>query len=333
MKIKNYLILITLIIAGVFNTKAQVTYAKYSDYKLIKKRPLLVITEEIDQKNMQKLEKKLSKTKRPKRIKKIKEAIEERKNFVETYNTNIKKLVEKYLNFHPKVEYMSRKEYNKNYKKLKKQKKYVVLWYSESKKNYENQRGFFENTDASIPTINYSRIEKGKYKVDYSFFVPSFGKNFYRLTPTNMELTFRLMKKHIDYIVKNKKKKLTFLKYAKEMAKKNCNNLNGDIYLAKESLPKNANLSKINANYSKGKVHAIPHDELEKIIDNQEDKIVGVVVPTGIAGKAAARVMFAKILYNPSNNTIYTVKGAGMGEFYDGKFRAKEFKKYGKCKK
>lgn len=329
--------------AGITKTYSQVTHAKYTEFKQIKKRPLLVVVHEVNQKYIDKLNKKIAKSKRAKRIEKWKKEIEDEKNAVNDYNTLIKEMVPKYLNYHPKVIYMTAKEFNKNYKKLKRERKYTVLWLSNSKRTFENNHGFLEETKLGIPTINYSRIEKGKIKVDYSFYIPYFGKDYGKLNKTNMDLTFRLMQQHIDYIVKNKKKKYAFVKkYATEQAKKNCKKLAGkDLYIAKEMLDKKTKPSVLSTNYKHGKVHVISEKELRKIIDNKEDKAVAVLFPYAIARSSIGvgititktGIMNAKIILNPSDGTIYLIRGVKSGEFFDGKFRPREFKKYGKCKK
>jgi len=321
-----------LLFANTLLATAQPTYAKYTDYDKIKRRPLVVVTLEVDQKKIDKLNEKLSKTKLSKRYKKLEKEIEEEQNFVDVYNNNIKNLVKKYLNYHPEITYMSNSEYNRIEPEAIKQKKYTVLWFTDTSKDFENF-GIYQSNGVSIPTLNYSRIENANNNIDYSIYIPYYGKNYHVLTKTNMELTFRLMLQHMDYIEMNKKNKFTFIKYARNQMAKNCHKLAGnDIYIAADNIGKNTTIEEINAKYKKAKVKLVSHKELEKIIDANENKVIAIVVPLGIAGKISSKVLFVRILINASDNTIYTIKGSRMGEFYDGKFRAKEFKEYGRCK-
>ena len=321
-----------LLFAFNFQTSAQAIYANYNDFETLKARPLVVVSLEIDQKKINKLEEKMAKTKDAEHIKKIAQQIEDEKNLVKTYNKNIKLLTQKYMNYHPEIIYMTGDEYNKIEKEAKNQNKYTVLKYSDSSKEYEDL-GVYQSDDISIPTLNYSRIEKIDTNPDYRFYIPYFGKYYQTLSKTNLDLAFRLMLRHIDYIVKNGKDKLYFTKYARIQMFENCKDLAGsDIYIAEKNIGKHTALSKINKKYKKGNVNLVSPEEIEKILENQEYKVIGIAIPYRVAGKISAKIMFARILLNASDLTIYAIKGVRMGEYYDGKFRAKEFKEYGRCK-
>lgn len=334
---KQLLLILSILVIGNNLLHAQVFKTKYSDFDEIRKRPLIVVTKVNNEKNIKKLKQKIAKAKKESKKKKLEKRLKNSLDFVKNYNANIKELTPKFLKSHPEIQFMNEKEYKDFYKKNKRKKQYSVLKNESYHKVYsggsDNDIPFSEQSDTSIPALTYGRMEKSPY--DYMFFIPYLGVDYGKITKADLTIAFKLMNKHIDYVVKNKKnRRYVFIEYAKDQAKMNCEQLAGkEIYIAKEMIHKKSSPDDIKSTYKYGKINIVSKKELEKIIENGQDKIVAILFPFTIIGKATSRVAFAKIILNAKDGTIYQVKGAKMGQYIDGKFRTKEFKKYGKCKK
>ena len=314
---------------------AQVTYSKPDEFSSIKKRTLIVELLEVNKKQIEKWKKKKSKTKKPKVSREYGNMILEYENFVKDYNSYIKAAVEKYWDFNSNIEY---KTYTEVKKLRKSSKKYTVLWYSESGSQTADEYGHKYFPDLTIPTLNYSRIEKGTRKVDYSFFMPNTGerkKNEIRLS--DIIISLKLMKNQINQIEKIGKKRYIFKSYAKDQAKENCNKLSGKkLYINELTIHKNTSIGQIKSAYKAGTVEKISDEEVSKAIENEEDYIIGFAIPyqiaTGSVGPfSSAQIIFLKSFINVKTGKIYTYYGTSMGDFTDPFFRRKDFSKFGKC--
>ncbi|MCH2234734.1 MAG: hypothetical protein MK078_10845 [Crocinitomicaceae bacterium] len=325
--------IIALFIVG--NCLAQVTYAKPEEISEIKSRPLIVELLEKDQKLIDDWAKKKSKTKKSEEKSKYTEMEAEYLAFIDSYNDHIKSAIEKLWNLNEKVEYKTASEVAA----LRKSKstKYSVLWFSESSSTYSDEFGAKYFPDLTIPTMNYSRIEKGKVKVDYSYFMHYTGhREQNTLNLSDITFSLMLMKMHLAEIEKTGNKKYQFQQFAKDQAEKFCKELGSkELIISEKTIHSKTSLSEIKRNYS-GDVVSMTEDEISNAIEKGEDKIIGLCIPTSIAAGSAgplsvARILYLKCFVNVSNGKIYTAFGSNMGEFNDPYYRAKEFGKYGKC--
>ncbi|MBL4654290.1 MAG: hypothetical protein JKY33_00520 [Bacteroidia bacterium] len=330
----------TLIVIAIWlmssSAMAQVTYAKPEEIKLIKKRPLIVELLELDPKNIEKWEKKKTKSKKPKVVERYSEMIIEYTQFVEDYNNYIKIAVEKHWDLNAKIEYKTFSEV----KKLRKSSKtHAVLWFSESSSSYSDEYGFKYFPNLTIPTLNYSRIEKGQVKVDYSFFIPYTGsreKNEIMLG--DLLISLKLMKLHLSEIEKLGEKKYNFKKFATAKAKENCSKATGKkLKLPKNLIQKNANIAEFNTAYKSGDVTMCTDEVVMKAIESEDDVIIGFTIPYSIAAGSMgplsmARILFFRSFIHIKSGDIVTAKGVAMGEYNDSFYRKKEFTTYGVCK-
>jgi len=318
--------------------KAQITCAKPEEFKLIKKKPLIVEQLQVDSKLIEKWEKKKGKAKNSETRNRYDDMIVEYEKFVNDYNANIKEAVEKCWDLNENVVYKT----TSAVKKLRKEsKRYAVLWFSETSTNKTDDYGFKYFPDLTIPTLNYSRIENGTVKVDYSFFMPYTGRREENEIKTgDLILALKLMKNQIAEIEKTGNKKYTFKKYAEDMGDKNCKELKGlKLIVPATAIHKSSNLGVINRAYKAGDVEKRSEEEITQMIENEEDVVVGFAIPYDIAAGSinvgvelsAARILCMRAFINVKTGKIYAVKGVDMGEFNDPFFRAKEFNKLGVC--
>jgi len=307
---------------------SQETYAKPEDFKALKNRPLIVQTMEVKESVISTIKKKKAKAKKPEKIKKYEKMIIDYRNFVKSYNTNIKIAIEKYWKLNTEILYKTKEEVEKI--KDKKSSKYAIFWYSAST---TSGSGSIFNPSLSIPTLNYNRSEKGDVKIDYTFFMPYLNKKENVVTLADFILSLKLMQNHIESIEKTGKKRYTFKDYAKEEAKKNCKDLaKKDLVISATDIHKKATLSQIDLAYKNGKVIKYTDEEIIKAIENEEDVIIGFSIPFMIVDSSISRILFFKSFINVKTGKIYTCFGTVTGELNDPYFRVKEFTKYSKCK-
>lgn len=335
---RSKLIIFLLIAITSVSVQAQVTYAKPEEFKTIKNRTLIVELLEVDQRQIDEWEKKKGKLKekKPTEAKKYAIMVDDYKSFVQDYNTFIKSAVEKNWDFNETVEFKTTSQVNRLRKNSS---RYTILWFSETTTSTTNAYGFNYTPNLSIPTLNYSRIEKGKIKVDYSFYMPYTGlrkKNV--IKESDLLLSLKLMRNHILEIEKSGKKKFTFKNYSKNQASVNCKKLaDKKIALNEVDVHKKATFSEISSAYKNGSIVKLTDEETISAIENNEDVIIGMCIPhTIVAGSvgplSTARILFLKSFVNVSTGTIYTCYGTVTGEFNDPYYRVKEFTKYGNCK-
>lgn len=273
MKNKILFFLSFLFFFSVKSLNAQVTYALPTDFKMIKKRTLLVQLRETNKNLIEYWTTKKEKAKKEKKIKRFEKLIEEHKKEIENYNTTIKQAVEKVWDLNPEILYKTETEV----KKLKKSRKYTVLWFSESK-----PLGLPSNTTYDgIPTLNYSRIEKTLTRVDFSHFLL-----FRHYRPKNewyvadFVLSLKMMKRQIEEIERTGRKKYTFPVYANDQAIANCENLKGkDVAILPSSVY--IDFEKATSVYTLGKIIKYTNERFADVIDNEKDVIIGICVPHG----------------------------------------------------
>ena len=165
---KSYIFLFTLIFTSL-SLQAQFSYAKADDYTEIKSRPLIVELLEVDEKLVANWEKKKNKEKKEDKKAAYQDRIDKYAVFVNDYNELIKEAVENNWKNNPSVVYKTTAEVKELMKS--KSEEYTVLWYSETNSKRQDEFGFTYFPDFTVPTLNYSRIEKGRIKTDYCYFI------------------------------------------------------------------------------------------------------------------------------------------------------------------
>ena len=318
-------------------TIAQQTYAKPEEIKLIKERPLIVELLELDTDQINSWNKKVEKFKgkKPEKATEYSDKISYYTAFVKNYNIYIKNVMENDWSFNNDIIFKTTSEVMELRKNSK---EYSIFWYSETSSKKRDDYGFKYFPNLNIPTLNYSRIEKGTNKIDYSFFMPyAENRRMNEIKKSDLQLSILLVKNHLLEIEKTGNKKYTFKKYAKDQAEKNCKDLSKFIVnICELEIHKKSTFSEIKSNYTAGEIAKISDEEISKSINNKDDKTIGFFIPWSIAvGKAgpitSARIMYIKAFINVKTGTIYSCRGTKMGEFYDPYFRNNEFKKIGIC--
>ena len=316
--------------------QAQISHAKADDYADIKSRPLIVELLEVDEKLLANWEKKKKKEKKEEKKTAYQDRIDKYSIFVNDYNKLIKDAVENHWNINPEVIYKTTSEVKALMKS--KSKEYTVLWYSETNSKQQDAFGFTYFPDFTVPTLNYSRIEKGRFKTDYCYFINYTHKRDDVIKYSDFVISLILMDQHIAYIIENdKKSKFSFHKYVLEISSQNCSEFSGKTaYIQKEAIHEKTSLSEINAVFS-GEIKTLTDHEISESIDNEEDKIIGFFFPfsivVGSIGPATkARIQYVRSFVNTKTGEIYTNMGGKNGQYFDPFFREKEFKKYNNCK-
>lgn len=318
-----------------FSVQAQYSYAKPDEFSEIKSRTLIVELIELDDKIIENWEKKKSKAKKKEKIDKFQKKIDDYNSFITDYNNLIKKAIEEHWKVNPNVIYKTTSEVIDLIKNDSEE--YTVLWFSETDSKRKDGYGATYFPDLTVPTLNYSRIEKGRRKTDYCYFMHYTNDRNNKIKYSDFVLSLKLMDLHIDYIVANKKKKFSFHEYVLEISKENCKEFSGQTaFIQDEAVHKNTNISEIN-NSSSGSISTLTDEEISLAIETNEDKIVGFFFPFSIAvGKmgpaAVGRVQYVRSFVNISSGKIYTNRGGRMGQLFDPYYRSKEFEKYDNCK-
>ncbi|HLP10625.1 MAG TPA: hypothetical protein VK177_01770 [Flavobacteriales bacterium] len=316
------------------NSYSQITLAKADEWSDIKGRTLIVQMLEEDPEVIADMEKKISKEKKADDKAKAQKQLDDTRNFIKNYNKFMKDAVTKVWDLNKKVEYKTISEVKALRKSKSKQ--YTVLFYSESSSNRTDEYGFRYFPDMSIPTLNYSRIEEGTIRIDYSFFMASNGTNPF--TYADALLSLKLMKNHIAEIQKVGKKNYTMQDYAKDQGEANCKELKDKtIKMDKVYMHDKTTEADMKSNFTAGKLEFINSADVAKAIENEEDVIIGFPIPYSIAVGSmgpltAARITFYRCFINVKTGKIITFNGTSMGDFNDQYFRPKEMRAHSECK-
>ncbi len=153
--------------------------------------------------------------------------------FVTYYNSMIKLVVGKYWKFNQDIQYKTTSEINKL--KALKNDKYVVLTYIK-----QNSRAVYGeakvNSNITIPSLCYSRIEEIDKKPDYTICVPSSGiRKNNRYLECDFKFIITEMQAHLEWIIQNNKT-IQFSEYAKMVVKDNCSKLKDKKLLVDKNL-------------------------------------------------------------------------------------------------
>jgi len=331
-----FFIIVSLFFFATEQLSAQVVYAKADEFKSIKKRKLIVEQLEVDQALIASWQKKKGKTKKPELATRYGEMISEYKKFVADYNGHIKSAVESIWLLNEEVVYKTTSEV----KALRKSKseRYSVLFFSESTTNKTDDFGHKYFPNLSIPTLNYSRIESGTVKVDYSFFMAYTGhREANELQLADVLLSLRLIQNQIAAIEKTVNNRYTFKSFASDEGKANCGTLKGaTVHIDENSIHKKSTLAEINAAYS-GTVKLLSNQEITTAIENEEDIIIGFFIPNTIAAGSvgstvqisSGRITYLHVFLNVKTGEVLSCTGTSMGEFNDIWFRSGPFSKLG----
>lgn len=339
-KLSFILISLTVLI---HNIEAQVTKASPEEFKILKSRPLIVELAEQDKEYIESTEKSILKANNPQRKERLQKDLDGHKNFVAIYNATIKEAIENYWGLNKNILYKTVEEV-KDLRKAKST-KYTVLFYSMSSTSGSASVGYTFNSGQAIPTLNYSRIEEGTIKVDYSFFIPSTGDRAGdAMVLSDFALSFRIMKNQIEEIEKTGQKNYTTKKFGKDQAEVNCKKLAGKtIYFDETFLKDKVDDSDI-TNVSGNNIEFVSHNKIGEAILKNEDKLITVNIPWGIAeggtggslgalsaGITVSRIQFMKSIINAKTGEILYVYGISMGEMYDWYWRVNQISKLGDC--
>lgn len=253
------------------------------------------------------------------------------KNFIKSYNLNIKKVVDNLWKLNKKIEYKTTSEIETIRKS--KSPKYVCLFFSQSK-HLRDPDQTFEELD--IATLNYSRAEKKVYNSDYSFFFPS------RIEVKNdvyndLVFSINFMQKNINEIVSSGDKKNAKV-FIQDQTKKNCGQLNTKTLLVDKTLfdEKKFDESEVKKSYSFDLNIGTAEDTESKLSKDPKKYLFLVAIPYGILKKTGGflsveRIQFQRCIADLEGN-IYGAVGAGFGQFYVSTFRAKDLKTCSDCK-
>ena len=314
------------------SVQAQYSYAKSEEFADIQARPLIVEQLEVDANLIEKWEKK---AKKKKNAAEYTAKINKYKSFVSDYNNLMKKAIEEHWGLNSGVTYKTTSEVKQMIKDDSEE--YTVLWYSETDSKRRDDYGATYFPSLTVPTLNYSRIEKGRSKTDYCYFMHFSHNREEQVKYSDFVLSLKLMKQHMEYIVAEDKRKYAFHEYAEDQAKENCKDLpKQGLFLTEGSIHKKATLGGINSNFG-GEIAMLTDEEICQAIEQDEDRIVGLFFPFsiavgGVGPVSVGRVQYVRCFVNIKTGKIYTAYGSKMGQFFDAYYREKEFSKYGVCK-
>lgn len=316
-----------------FHLSAQYSYAKSEEFEEIQNRPLIVEKLNIDNGLIEKWEKKIKKGKNKDEYIKL---IDSYKTFIEDYNVAIERAIENHWTYN-NSEVLFKTVAEVNDLRDSGSKEYTVLFYDETDSQRLDGNGRKFSPSLTVPTLKYSRIENTRFKADYCYFI-NFSHKRSTITYSDFILSFKLMKRHMEYIVANDERKFDFHEYAKAQAKLNCSSLPKDGLLLRDaSIHKKSSLEGINQKFTGNEIRTVSDEEIIQYIENDEDKVVGFFFPFSIvtakAGPASlGRIQYVRSFVNIKTGEIYTAHGAKTGQFFDPYYREKEFKKYSSCK-
>lgn len=316
---------------------AQKTKAKPGDFQEIRNRPLIIEQLELDEIKMKKLEKKIKNkfnSTNPKSVEKgmaLRQELVDYQEFVSNYNNYIIEALRNHFIAHDTIIYKTTSEL-KIIRKSK-SKEYSVLMFSETGAT---------SIEVYCPTLIYTRNEK---KIDYSFFMPHDDK--YNIQLSNLILTFKLMKNHINFIMTMNRVKYSFVDYANEQAGLNCSLLSGlKLYINENQIHEKSSIDGINDRYMPGEVISVSEEEFNELIYNEEDVFIGLIMPSDVyeivdEDMDDSFVDYDKLFVNAKTGVVYISRKSnfpivGLVLFPSSSirpnFREKEFSKFGLCK-
>lgn len=344
---KNYL-LIVILFFQIQIVKSQIVNAKAEDFKDITKRPLIVQLVQEDAYLIEDLEKKISKTSNAGRKTEIVNELNAYKGFISTYNSLIKDVIKKYwkLNNEKSIEFKTFSEVQ-DLRRVN-PRSYTLLQFVQTKLWVTNDYGKECFTAKSIPTLVYSRMENAEpydnnfnKKIDYSIYLPYINsRKDQQLFDTDLIVILKLMQNHIKEIETYDKKNYTLFDFAKDQDDEYCEKLNGlTLLLDEKHLEPNAKRQDITKAYS-GTVNIITTDEISKVLNQEEDAMVSIILPysikhdkSGVPGlENAERIMYIKCFINAKTAIFYSCYGVKAVDNWEPFFKSQEFKKIEKCK-
>lgn len=311
MKLKLAVLLMTIIPSLTFYS--QWGMAKPEELKELRKRPLIIQVLEEDEWFLEHLEKKMKRAKKEDEKVEIKKKIDDHKKFVSDYNKYMNTLAKELLTTHPEVITKTEAEV----KKLKRSKKYAVLYYSETGGSTRFESVFF-------PSINYRAIEKKKMR--YVFHIV--GRPYLQITKGELYLTLTMMEKHLNKMIKEGKRTSVISDMKMEQKKNSYKLQGGDVYIDESKIGRKTNLKELQEEFKEGTLKSISKEELSKRIMKKEDVIACVVFPKSIysvkQGDSSFMVSeYAKVFMNLKTGDVYAVSLGNKEQF----FHPDDFKK------
>lgn len=156
-------------------------------------------------------------------------------------------------------------------------------------------------------------------------------------TEASMKLTLTLCQNFLDWNIHNKKSE-TFMDYLKEQSKANCPKLaSKQLVVDKDNLYKKTTQAEISENYGHG-VEFVDHATLESTyMGGSGDKATLFSIPVGtITGSALVititRLVYTKIIVDPSNSEVLNSIVPGMGKTYVEGLLPMDMRQLSKCK-
>lgn len=315
---KLFLVILVGFYASSFSQIDAKFYGDSKDFIELAKRPLLV---EIVQENPKTL-KKLSSDKK-------KEELKAYRDFIASYNTQMKIMINKYWTMNTKIDFKTTEEIA-DIRKAK-SKDYALLCYFEFGDLGDN----FSNR-LTIPALGYTRIEADKE--DSNIYLPR-KKTLDSYTEADYKLALKGLQDDLNWIIKSGKNK-KFNEYAEIIAKENCVNLKNKTLLVPKDLIWKDKFDECKANYS-GKLEFVSKEEVDKAyVENRKDTAVLISIPyaiiSGGVGPIGMRsLVFFKVIVDCQTNEIlycYNPGKTGFGKHLLPEVVSSDFKEIDKCK-
>ncbi len=346
--LKKLLLLLVIVLLFNNNVKSQAVNAKSEDFKEICKRPLIVQLIAEDAFFVEYLEKRISKTRHVKRKAKFENELNTYRNFISSYNSQIKEAIEKDWQFNKEkpIEYKTFSEVQ-DIRRVNPQ-NYTLLQFVQTKLWVTNEYGMQTFTKKTIPTMVYSRMEKAEpyddnfnKKIDYSFYMPYINsRKSQQLLVSDILISLKIIQNHIKEIKNYDEEDYTVMNYAKDQSEENCTKLKSrTLFLDEKLLSTKTKKQNISKTYS-GKVSIISTEEISKIINKEDDEVVSVSLPysiksdkSGIEGlEYMEKIMYMKCFVNAKSGNFYSSYISKSVKNFEPLFKTQEFKKIGKCK-
>lgn len=270
---------------------------------------------------------------------------------IKNFNETLKSSIEKFWFSNADISVKSLEEVESLRKKGNN--KYAVIYLSTYNRKYkpdiwsnDPSKGVEQDflPENEIRVLNYSKIESGE-KPTYSFYMPDLGKNITKL-PTESEviLSVKMMKNHIEESETQQKKAYNFKSYSKDQAKLNCPNIdNQTLYINKDIAGKmtlTLTLKPLSeSDYKEAlksdNVKIISNAEINDKIKNEDDVLISIAIPDEVAVSTTTqslnRKMYFRIFVNAKTGVIYSFAGATSSDNTQ-YFSTADMKAIAKCK-
>lgn len=315
-------ILLSFLLLPFIHSYAQKSHAEPADFKELFNRPLLVEMLEENEKIIKHLEK--LKKKHP-------EAVNDYRNFIKSYNDNMKTAVTKFWVLNKEIEYKPTSEIDSL--SHTPYFHYACLYYSEAAEQFVDYK---TGQNLVVPTLNYSRLEHHNKKVDYSIYLPvSFLKPHDLYIETDLIFGIQFIQRNIEYMVE-KNKKMSAAVYAKQFGN-HCTQLeHKTLLLDQELMEDSASLNEIRNNY-KYKFNIVNAATINSSVENSSAENAYLVsMPyelTSAGGPGSnSQIMCMRLIIDSKNGNILSSLGTAVRENDTNIFLTKDFAICETCK-